>query len=67
MIEMTPKAQRELEERWALQKEAISLLRIVDHEWRSDASSVACFDARIVGRTREVLARLDQLKGPFDE
>lgn len=65
MSEMTRQAEREMEEKWALQKEALQLLRLVDAEWNSDPSSVACFDLRIVTRTREVLARLDQLKVPF--
>ena len=58
---LTEKAQREIEEMWALRKEAVRLLALVDAEWRSDPQSVACFDLRTVQRTREVLRRIEQL------
>lgn len=67
MIGMTREAEREMEERFKLQKEAIALLRLVDVEWRSDPASVACFDLRTVARTRAVLSRLDELQGPLGE
>jgi hypothetical protein len=59
---MTPKAIAEMEERFALQQEAIDLLGLVAAEWDSDPMSVQCFDLRIVNRAKQVVARLSQLK-----
>ena len=60
-IRLTPKAQRELEERWTLEKEAIRILDLVVAEWSSDPTSVQCFDLRMVKRAEEVVARLKKL------
>jgi hypothetical protein len=38
-----------------LEKEMFTLLEYIDSEWRSDPSSVASFDARILAHTTEVL------------
>lgn len=38
-----------------LEKEMFTLLELIDSEWRNDPSSVACFDARILAHTTEVL------------
>lgn len=59
---LTAKAEREMEEKWRLEKEAIELLGVVNAEWQSDPTSVAHFDLRIVKRTNEVLQRLKQLR-----
>ena len=58
---LTDKAARELDERFALQDEAIRLLDAVVAEWQSDPLSVQCFDLRIVERAKYVVARLQQL------
>lgn len=60
---LTPRAQREMEERWDLQREAVRLLDVVVAEWRTDPKSVQCFDLRIVERAATVVARLRAL-GP---
>lgn len=59
--ELTPKAAQRMEEKWALQREAIELLKLVVAEWQSDPMSVQCFDLRTVNRATEVVARLDKL------
>ena len=59
--ELTPKVQREMEEKWTLQSEAVELLKVVVAEWQSDPLSVQCFDLRTVKRAKEVVARLDKL------
>lgn len=59
--ELTPKAQREMEEKWTLQREAVEILKVVVAEWQSDPLSVQCFDLRTVERAKEVIARLDKL------
>lgn len=61
---MTPKAQRDLERVWDLKREALILLGHVVAEWDTDPKSVACFDLRIVKRSKEVLAELKN-KDPF--
>lgn len=58
---LSPEAQKDVEERWALENEAINILREVVSEWRTDAMSVQCFDLRIVRRAGEVIDRLNQL------
>ena len=57
--ELTPRAQREMEEKWALQQEALEILKVVVAEWQSDPMSVQCFDLRTVERAKEVVARLE--------
>lgn len=61
---LTPKAERELEELFALRREALQLLELVNAEWKSDPTSVQCFDLRLVKRTDQVLTRIKQLE-PF--
>lgn len=58
---LTPKAERELNERFALEKEAIQLLDLVVMEWETDPLSVQCFDLRIVDRAKVVIKRLEKL------
>jgi len=60
-IYLTPKAEREMEERFALEKEAFKILGLVVAEWKSDPMSVQCFDLRIVERAKYVVARLEKL------
>lgn len=60
-IRLTPKAERELEERWKLEKEAFRLLDLVVAEWESDPTSVQYFDLRIVEDAKRVVKRLKQL------
>lgn len=65
MNELTPKAQREMEEAWNLRREAIIILGHVVAEWESDPQSVQCFDLRLVARSKEVLERLKTID-PFN-
>lgn len=58
---LTQKAQQELEETWQLQREAVELLGLIVAEWKSDPTSVQCFDLRTVERAKEVVARLEKL------
>jgi hypothetical protein len=60
-IRITPKAEREMEERFKLEKEALHILDLVVAEWESDPTSVQCFDLRLVQRAKEVVARLKKL------
>lgn len=60
--ELTLKAQREMKEKWQLERDAVKLLKVVVAEWDSDPLSVQCFDLRIVKSAREVIARLDKLE-----
>jgi len=59
---LTPKAEREMEEHFKLQREAVELLELVVAEWSSDPMSVQCFDLRIVNRAKCVTERLRKLK-----
>jgi hypothetical protein len=65
--ELTEKAQRQIEEKWRLQRAAVRLLGLVVAEWKSDPVSVQCFDLRIVEDAKTVIARLEKLRGPFDD
>lgn len=58
MREITPKAQREIEELWQLRREAVKVLDLVVAEWKSDATSVQCFDLDVVKRGNRVIDRL---------
>jgi len=60
-IHLTPKAEREMEERFDLEREAIQLLDLVVMEWKTDPMSVQCFDLRIVERAKHVITRLEKL------
>ena len=59
---LTQKAQKEMEMFFQARLEAIELLKLIVAEWESDPLSVQCFDARIVKRSKEVLALIDNLK-----
>lgn len=59
--ELTPKAQREIEELWDLRREAVRLLGQVVAEWKSDPTSVQCFDLRLVERAKQVTERIKKL------
>jgi len=61
----TPKAEREMEERFDLEREAFQILDLVVAEWSSDPKSVQCFDLKIVKRAKIVTARLKELRGDF--
>jgi len=64
--ELTPKAQREMEEVWRLRREALHILRLVIAEWESDPQSVQCFDERIRKRAKEVSERIRKID-PLDD
>lgn len=53
---LTNKYQREIEASFANDREAHTLLDLIDAEFRSDPSSVACFDLRIVERVKLCVA-----------
>lgn len=63
---LTPKAEREMEERFTLQRRALELLNIISAEFESDPMSVQCFDLRIVEETKRTVSRLKQLKSSWD-
>jgi len=58
---LCPKKAKELEERWALEKEAVEILKLVVSEWNTDPKSVQCFDLRVVSRAKLVSKRLEKL------
>jgi hypothetical protein len=60
-IGLTDKAQREMEERFKLQRRAVELLDLVAVEFSTDPTSVQCFDLRIVAEVIEVSRRLKKL------
>lgn len=64
-IRLTDKAQREMEERFKLESEALRIFDLVVAEWESDPTSVQCFDLRIVQRAKEIKARLKKIPGVF--
>lgn len=64
---LTPKVQQEMEEIWALRRDAVRILGVVAAEWKTDPHSVRCFDDRLVARGIEISARLEalELQCPF--
>lgn len=68
-MELTDKAQREIEESFRNDAEAHRLLELVNAEFQSDPQSVQCFDLRVVERvkvcveTRKRLVRNNPLIG----
>ena len=63
-MELTPKAAREMDERFNLQHEALRIFSLVVAEWKSDPLSVQCFDSRIVEQAKAIDERLKKLD-PF--
>lgn len=61
--ELTDEAVSEIEEIFALDREAWRLLDLVVAEWESDPQSVACFDLRVVERAKRAVARRRELDG----
>lgn len=66
-IHLSPKAQHEMEERFALEREAVQLLGVISAEFASDPTSVQCFDLRTVERAKFVTKRLDQLTPSWEK
>lgn len=64
-MKLTHKAEKEMEQLFALRREAIKLLDLVVAEWNSDPQSTQCFDLRIVQRSKEVIARLRAVEHDF--
>lgn len=62
MIELTPRAQRELSDEVDNWTEAFELLGLIDAEFRSDPTSTQCFDARIVERVRKCVERRAEIE-----
>lgn len=57
---LTAKAEREMEENFDNSMEAHRLLALIDMEFRSDPMSTQCFDARVVQRIRECVAKRER-------
>lgn len=58
---LTPKAQKELERTFALRSEIIGIFKLVVAEWKTDPTSVQCFDLRTVKRAVEIDAEMKKL------
>lgn len=58
---LTDKARRQIEQKWALEREAVELLDVIAAEFESDPTSVQCFDLRIVERAKAVTKELRAL------
>lgn len=63
---LSEKAQREMEERFELQRRAVQLLDYVVSEWKTSPLSVQCFDLRLVKEAKEVMKRLNELRPEWD-
>ena len=61
-IRFSPKYERLMEERFALEREMWRIFDLVVAEWESDPTSVQCFDLRMVEQAKMVHARLKKLR-----
>lgn len=57
MKKLTAKAETEIEQSFSNDREAHTLLALIDAEFQSDPMSVQCFDLRIVQRVKECVAK----------
>jgi len=62
---LSPRAQREMERKFAIEHRAIELLTIIAGEFKSDPQSVACFDLRIVEEAVAITDEYPKYKGLF--
>jgi hypothetical protein len=58
MTRLQLKYERQMERRFAAQKEAEELIGLIAAEFESDPMSVQCFDLRIVERVKQCVATL---------
>lgn len=58
---LTDKAMKQMEQRFALEREAVELLAVIAAEFESDPKSVQCFDLRVVERAKAVTKQLRAL------
>lgn len=65
MTYLTPKAQREIERKWEIEHRAIEILTIIAAEFKTDPTSVACFDLRIVEEAIRITDEYPKLRGIF--
>lgn len=49
---LTDKAQRQLDDLFTARHEALDIFKLVVSEWRTDPTSVQCFDLRIVEKAK---------------
>jgi len=56
--QMTEKAVKQQEEIFRLKNELENIFKLVVMEWKTDPTSVQCFDLRIVQRAKEIDAIL---------
>lgn len=62
---LTPRVQREMERKFEIEARAIELLILIATEFKTDPSSVACFDLRIVNEVLAITDEYPKLKGLF--
>jgi hypothetical protein len=62
---LTDKAQKEIEASFDNQREAHTLLALIDAEFQSDPMSVQCFDLRVVQRVKECVAKQKEFAKNF--
>jgi hypothetical protein len=61
-IRLSDRAQRDLDEQFQLEFEAMDILDLVVAEWESTPVSVACFDLQMVKRAKYITKRIKYLK-----
>ena len=61
---LTPKAMAEIEEKADLTAAALTIFALVVAEWKSDPTSVQCFNLRVVELAKQIDAQLRNLD-PF--
>lgn len=64
-IGLTPAYERAMEAKFRNDAEAHTLLGLINAEFQSDPSSVACFDLRIVERVRECVIRYEEYRKKY--
>lgn len=61
MNRLSKEGERQIEARFAATHEAVHIFKLVVAEWKSDPTSVQCFDSRIVEQAKLLDAKLKKL------
>lgn len=62
---LSPKAERDMEIEFQCIRRGMEILGIIVEEWRTDPTSVQCFDLRIVQEAIELIAKYKKVKPAY--
>jgi hypothetical protein len=63
VIKLSEREMKKIEEEFLLKRRGLEILSIIVAEWKSDPTSVQCFDLKIVEEAKGIVKQLGDLEG----